>query len=381
MRPAAEQPGERFLEFERLRERIPAFGFGKARQQIHIALRIIIAARDGAEEAHIGRAVAGGKREDGVAMFGDEFAFGHAPTLPQISCSAQPRSFLTVMNAEDQRVPNRLAGCTLGAWSALLLYFYFSGRIQSFLAPAFRPYVLCAGVVMALVAVVLLIAGGSLHECGDDCAPLAGGFHVGKQTVCFLMIAPLLVAVFAGEDSFSAATVANRTEITNPAELRRAPTVPAPAFAEAPLPSKEPLPEPTLFSDPPAEPDSYLIRTPEGYIKVEVFDLLFAVQEEGLRKDFEGKTVQLVAQYLPSKSEQLRVHRFKAVRMFMMCCAADARPVSALIEADSLPKVPEMSWLKITGIATFPTLNGKRTPVVKATSVEKIAKPGEAMLF
>jgi uncharacterized membrane protein YcgQ (UPF0703/DUF1980 family) len=129
-----------------------------------------------------------------------------------------------------------------------------------------------------------------------------------------------------------------------------------------------------------AVPD-YLQRTKEGYIITEVLDLLYSVQDSQLRKDFEGRTVQLIAQIMPDKTSANSANRFKAVRMFMSCCAADARPVATLVESKTLPEFQEMTWVKVVGTATFPIENGKRTAVIQATSVEETKPPEEAMLF
>ena len=75
----------------------------------------------------------------------------------------------------------------------------------------------------------------------------------------------------------------------------------------------------------------------------EVLDLLYAAQDINLRKDFEGKTVQLIGQLMPDTADNAKGSRFKAVRMFMTCCAADARPVAALVESNQAPNIPEMS--------------------------------------
>jgi uncharacterized membrane protein YcgQ (UPF0703/DUF1980 family) len=137
---------------------------------------------------------------------------------------------------------------------------------------------------------------------------------------------------------------------------------------------------PTTTDAPDAVPD-YLQRTKEGYIITEVLDLLYSVQDSQLRKDFEGRTIQLIAQIMPDKTSENQTNRFKAVRMFMSCCAADARPVATLVEAKTLPDFAEMTWVKVIGTATFPIEKGKRTAVVQAISVEETKPPEEAMLF
>jgi uncharacterized membrane protein YcgQ (UPF0703/DUF1980 family) len=125
----------------------------------------------------------------------------------------------------------------------------------------------------------------------------------------------------------------------------------------------------------------YFQRTPDGRIIAEVLDLLYAAQDDALRADFNDKSVVLIGQMMPDTSNNAKGKRFKAVRMFMTCCAADARPIATLVECETLPKIPEMTWVKITGKATFPIENGKRIAVLKAEKVEKTEPPDESMLF
>lgn len=116
-------------------------------------------------------------------------------------------------------------------------------------------------------------------------------------------------------------------------------------------------------------------------IVAEVLDLLYAAQDNLLRKDFEGQRVQLIGQFMPDFSNNAAGNRFKAVRMFMTCCAADARPVATLVEAEKLPAFPEMTWVKITGTATFPLEKGRRISVLKAEKIEKAEPLAEAMIY
>ncbi len=242
---------------------------------------------------------------------------------------------------------------TLAAWSSVLLYFYFSGRIAAFLIPTFRPYVLIAGVVLGAMSALFLFQSAdaeccSAAECGHPLSRLAAG----KVLTFLILLLPISVSAFFSPDSFGKAAIENRGIIT-----------------EAPAAKPEP------------SPGDYLQRTPEGHIMAEVLDLLYAAQDTTLRGDFEDKTVELIGQLMPDKSTGQGGKRFKAVRMFMTCCAADARPVATLVECETLPDLPEMTWIKVTGTATFPTENGRRTAVLKATKVEKSSPPEESMLY
>jgi uncharacterized repeat protein (TIGR03943 family) len=283
---------------------------------------------------------------------------------------------------------------TLAAWSSVLLYFYFSGRIHSFLHPTFRPYVLLAGAAMGVMALVFLLFPAdanccSAAECGHGLSRVAAG----KILTFLILLLPVTAAAMFSPDSFGKNVMLNRVEITDATGLRS----PAAQKNEPPAPVDMPLPtngSPSNVSaapaanasapaanTQPAPPQDYLQRTPDGRIVAEVLDLLYAAQDNALRKDFEGKPVELIGQLMPDTANNPNGTRFKAVRMFMTCCAADARPVAALVEGDTAPKLPEMSWIKVTGTATFPIENGRRIAVLKADKVEKCNPPEETMLY
>ena len=276
---------------------------------------------------------------------------------------------------------------TLGVWSAILLYFYFSGRIQAFLVPMFRPYVLITGVVMAVMAIMLLFGSTESSCCAADaCSHSLSRSSLGKLLTFLILLLPVTTAAFFSPDAFGKAAVQNRGIITDASALGPAPrggsSLPMP---EPPLPTKDQEQPPAATTQAPATgdqpPNDYLDRTAEGHIVAEVLDLLYAAQDNALRKDFEGKTVQLVGQLMPDSSTSASGKRFKAVRMFMTCCAADARPVATLVEAEKLPDLPEMTWVKVVGTSTFPIENGRRTAVIKASTVEKTSPPEESMLY
>lgn len=316
-----------------------------------------------------------------------------------------------------------LPSFSLAVWSAVLLGTFLTGRVNAFLHPSFRPGVAIAG--SALAALALFIAS---RETPPDCCADASCTHPlarskgGRWMTFFILVIPASIAAWLSPENFSKQAFEQRGIVTDveslgsrrlpPAEdvaALRANTPPseagpassqktsasAPTVATSPDASATPSPSPstaTTTNDqnksaptPTLEgnenlPD-YLQKTPDGYVIVEVLDLLYAVQDSQLRKDFEGRSVQLIAQMMPSKVADGPQNRFKAVRMFMTCCAADARPVATMVEATPLPEIPEMTWVRIIGKATFPLENGKRTAVIQATSVSETKPPEETMLF
>jgi len=281
---------------------------------------------------------------------------------------------------------------TLATWSAILLTFCASGRMRGFLTPEFRIGAVAAGLAMGVMAVVFLLFPADANCCSAaECGHAFFRRSTGKIITFLILILPITTAAMFSPSGFSGDVVKNRMAITDASQLGLAPRTAA-SFkpVDMPLPTKDPNNTPAQTASQPAQaqpstqppaPQDYLQRTPDGRIIAEVLDLLYAAQDNALRKDFEGKPVELIGQLMPDASNNASGKRFKAVRMFMTCCAADARPVAVLAESDAKTDLPEMSWIKITGTATFPIENGKRIAVLKADRVEKCNPPEETMLY
>jgi uncharacterized membrane protein YcgQ (UPF0703/DUF1980 family) len=65
----------------------------------------------------------------------------------------------------------------------------------------------------------------------------------------------------------------------------------------------------------------------------------------------------------------------------MTCCAADAQPVVLPIEPQQKPDLPDMTWVKVTGKASFPVEGGKRKPLIQNAVIEKIDPPEKPYLY
>jgi uncharacterized repeat protein (TIGR03943 family) len=312
------------------------------------------------------------------------------------------------MNAAFRRW---LPCATLATWSAILISFCLSGRMRNFLAPEFRTGALAAGIAMGVMALVFLLFPADANCCSAaECGHSFSRRTTGKIITFLILLLPITTAAMLTPEGFSGNAVKNRPMITDASQLGAAPRVTSKPV-DMTLPTKNPNGAPATVtqaapqatqstppatqpqaqtqttqtaqtqSQPPAAQQDYLQRTPDGHIVAEVLDLLYAAQDNALRKDFENKPVELIGQMMPDATNNASGKRFKAVRMFMTCCAADARPVAVLAESSDKMDLPEMSWIKITGTATFPVENGRRIAVLKADKVEKCNPPEETMLY
>ena len=105
---------------------------------------------------------------------------------------------------------------------------------------------------------------------------------------------------------------------------------------------------------------------------------MYGEAEESLRKMFTGKTVEVIGQYLPGKTGT----EFKLVRMFIVCCAADARPLAVPVNSGEPYKASDMGWVKVVGKPVYTLEDGGRAKVtLKADFVTPIDPPADAMLY
>lgn len=283
-----------------------------------------------------------------------------------------------------------LPSITLVAWSFILLYFYLSGRVAAFLYPTFRPGVLIAGLILLGFAIGSFFVSNA-PECCDDatCGHAVTRGPVGKLLAFSALLVPIILTASLSHDGFGATTIANRGVITDASQLvsKAPPTPPVDStpYTEPPLPTNG---DGASGSSSPADSgtssdssNAYIPRSPDGNIEISVIDLLYAAEDESLRKDFDGKTVEMVGQLMADKTANPNGNRIKLVRMFMTCCAADAKPVAALIELPKKTDIPELSWVRVIGIPAFPLEGGKTTALLKASSIKISDPPEETMLY
>jgi len=288
-----------------------------------------------------------------------------------------------------------LPGVTLLAWSVVLLSFYFTGRIASFLIPAFRLNVLLAGLGFLVMACCFLFLPAVANCCDEEsCGHPLGRRKWGRLLTFSILLLPIVTAAICSPKNYGADTMMRKgINMDGAGLIARTSTPKMPPAQAAGDPTEPPLPtkdgsQPAAQAATPATPqnaqsaaDQYLPKSKDGNIEVQVIDLLYAAQDSSMKADFEGKTVETIGQLMPDDANNGSGNRFKLMRMFMYCCAADAKPIAALVEAPEKPAAPEMSWVRVVGKVDFPVEGGRTIPVLRATKVTQTAPPEETMLY
>jgi len=276
---------------------------------------------------------------------------------------------------------------TLLLWGLLLSKFWLSGRIDSYLHPHFHPMVAMAGVLLILLAGLWWWASGrpdgSSHDCGchydhEHGPQPRSALSAGTILAFVVLLVPVTAATIVSPGQFGEAAVMNRGIVTDISQLPTfAPPNSGPEDAP-PLGADEEIPDVANWPEDKEEGVEYFTRSPDGAIQLETIDLLFAASEPALREEFANQRVTLVGQYVPPRSDD---GNFDLVRMIMVCCAADARPLGVKITAPAPTGVDSTGWVRVTGIARFEENGGVFEPRIEGATVEQVEAPRETILY
>ena len=272
---------------------------------------------------------------------------------------------------------------TLLLWATTFLYFYLSGRIASYLHPQFHVYVVVAGAGLLVLGALWwwasreTDAGCAEGGCHHDGNEPRGGLTAGTILAFLVLLLPITAAAFISPSQFGEAMVMNRRVVTDVSQLPSA-ELPGGSWQDAPAwddgvdSADESRPEDQ------EEGVEYFTRTPDGAIQVETLDLLFAAEEPALREEFENQRVSIIGQYIPPRGGA--EGGFDLVRMFVVCCAADARPLGIKVVGDPV-EVPRMGWVRINGVARFEDKGGTIEPRLELEKIEEVEAPRESFLY
>jgi uncharacterized repeat protein (TIGR03943 family) len=308
------------------------------------------------------------------------------------------------------KVCNLLNGITLIGLGVVLLDFFFTGRLDQYLHPQFRPWTLVGGVIFCFAGIIYAAAKTTTQCCIEGECVHQNTNSLARSLIAFsILFVPLAAGVALSKDSYDQHAVLNRGFVEDVTKLPGRTTAPPAKIAnDAMIPpqalgadkdesASEPLPQDTPAGQPPQDavpsggtdqanpavpsPDEgsaqYLPKAADGNVALEVTDLLYGESEDSLRKMFADKTIEVVGQYLPGSDPK----QFRLVRMFIVCCAADARPLAVPVDVSAPTTTPEMGWVKVIGKATYSKTGDRVHVILKADTVEPTDPPAEAMLY
>lgn len=237
-------------------------------------------------------------------------------------------------------------------WSAVLLYFYSSGRITKYLAPDFRPLAFIGGLGLAVLGLFNLLTAGQKADCGhdhgdDEDAHDHENSDMHPLTAFCLMMVPVGLSVAWTKDEYSTAALARKGLYDSPSAV----TAPFLASSFPPLTREE--------------IEKSHRKTADGFLEFSLMELFFSTGDREMQTLLDGLKVETEGRWTDEKMRNPDGSRKRLYRLFITCCAADSRAIPIILEfGKTPPEFPENEWVKVSGTMRFPLEEGIIQPVL-----------------
>ena len=311
---------------------------------------------------------------------------------------------------------------TLITWGGVFLFFYLTGRVEKHLDSSFRIYALIAGVGMLILGSFNFInRKRAVGLCNRDHGHVDHNHahdhhHDDSPSTVFssmiILLVPLLFATGYSKDQFSPQYLAKWGKIErqmlqmriSEARSKRSPS--NETVGSSVDPNANPYTSDAVGSvanptdaDTPPDPsndetnDSWATFTIEdlkqmvpqneaGDFQLDVPQIFYTAGDIELMDVMEGIPIETTAQLMEETLNNPNGHRLKAFRLFIECCAADARPLSIPIDfGQGPPEYVEMGWYKLYGKLHYVEEDGELLPILQMERFEETSEPLEGLLF
>jgi uncharacterized repeat protein (TIGR03943 family) len=266
------------------------------------------------------------------------------------------------MNPRIRRIIDSLP---LLVWSGVLLYFYGSARINTYLATDFRLIALAGGLGLAVLGLFNLLTAGRTAHCGHDHG--GEGAHVHEDcdrhplAAFLIMVVPVVLSVAWTKDAYSISALSRK------------------GLYDAPSGMISPALSSSMAAGMTAEEiEKGHRKTPDGFLEFDLMEIFFATGNRDLQPLLDGLLVQTEGRWMDEKVRNPDGTRKRLYRLFVTCCAADSRPIPIVLEfSGPPPEFPENEWVKVSGTMRFPLENGVIQPVLMAMRAVAAEPPAE----
>lgn len=159
-------------------------------------------------------------------------------------------------------------------------------------------------------------------------------------------------------------------------------TAPYPGQPDAPPEAKEAKTEEAWGSFTLEDLKKMVPQNEKGEFLLDVPQIFYTAGDRELMEVMEGIPVETTAQLMEETLNNPDKTRLKAFRLFIECCAADARPLSIPIDfGKAPPEYTEMGWYKLYGQIHYANENDEIIPMIRIERIEATSEPSDGLLF
>jgi uncharacterized repeat protein (TIGR03943 family) len=235
----------------------------------------------------------------------------------------------------NHKIRHILFSLCILSWSAVILYFYASGRVTKYLAPDFRIISLLGGMGLGVLGLFNLLSPPEDADGHDGCDHTHHGSDLHPALAVLLMLFPVVFSAIQTRDSYSMATLSRKG-------LYEAPKPASSSFLAA---LAQPLTVDVLKQ-------THRISK-SGYYEFNLLELYYHTGDREMQQILDGLKIETEGRWVEEKVAS-GVGRKRLYRLFMTCCAADSKAIPLALEVpDHLSGFKENTWVKAEGVIDY----------------------------
>lgn len=260
-----------------------------------------------------------------------------------------------------QRIIFSLCVCV---WGGVMLYFYQSDHLDSYLAPKFQTIVLIGGLASGVVGLFNLLNFRVETSChhGDDCGHDHEQSDLNPILAIVIIILPLVLALKWTEHKIDDSHLALQSaQDLDPASMR--------FLADLPPFTKETL-------------DETRQKSADGFYQLNLLELFYSAGDSELERVFTDLPFETEGFLRDEVNRNPEGKRMRLYRLFITCCAADMKTIPLSIEFEGeLPEIAGNTWVKVGGEMYYETIEGVTYPVIRVQRIEEAVAPDAGKMY
>lgn len=289
------------------------------------------------------------------------------------------------MEEQEQKAYHRyIRGIILIGLAMLLFKLLVTGNIYNFIAPKMIKFTYIAFVVILLLGSLQVWRDGREKQDDCNCCKHHTALKSGMKSffVYVLFVVPIVSAFLFGSVTIDG-SLAGKRGMTQSVQARSMEKKEKEGI-QANSNWKEILVDQDETSNLKVtdQVEEQLEKSMLGQRKIQVEDKDYVQTMSTIGQDVKGfKGKEITFSGFIYNDKDVKGDKAVVARYGITCCIADASVWGMIVAGENVKKLPQETWVKITGLLDETTYKGMLFPLVKVNKVEKINKPTDPYVY
>ncbi|HDR7714588.1 TIGR03943 family protein [Bacillus albus] len=285
------------------------------------------------------------------------------------------------MEEQEQKAYHRyIRGIILIGLAMLLFKLLVTGNIYNFIAPKMIKFTYIAFVVILLLGSLQVWRDGREKQDDCNCCKHHTALKSGMKSffVYVVFVVPIISAFLFGSVTIDG-SLAGKRGMTQSVQARSMEKNEKEGIQANPDWQEQDETSNLKVTD---QVEEQLEKSMLGQRKIQVEDKDYVQTMSIIGQDVKGfKGKEITFSGFIYNDKDVTGDKAVVARYGITCCIADASVWGMIVAGENVKKLPQETWVKITGFLDETTYKGTLFPLVKVNKVEKINKPTDPYVY